>query len=204
MEGQHPEGMRERESVAEPRAVASCADGVRQEARETLDPRRILWQPSPEQIAQSNIAAFVRYLAERYGNDAPSIECLYEWSIEKPEEFWRSFLRFSNIFYVGDDRRVLTYAEGGKRMIDARWFPDVRFNFAEHILRHAEETPEREAMAFFGEDGRERHLTFGELKREAMAFSHILDTCAVQRGDRVVAFMPNMPEAISSMLATTA
>ncbi|MBI1934318.1 acetoacetate--CoA ligase, partial [Candidatus Peregrinibacteria bacterium] len=230
MEGQHPEGMRERESVAEPRAVASCADGVRQEVRETLDPRRILWQPSPEQIAQSNIAAFVRYLAERYGNDAPSIECLYEWSIEKPEEFWRSFLRFSNIFYVGDDMRVLTYAphptaphpnpstsashgtghgpppvgEGKRRMIDARWFPDIRLNFAENILRHAEDHPEKEAITFFGEDGRERRLTFDELKQDVVRFSQLLDTCDVQRGDRVVAYMPNIPEAISAMLATTA
>ena len=215
MEGQHPEGMREQESVVAPHAVASCTDGVRQEARETLDPRRILWQPSPEQIAQSNIAAFVRSLVERYGNDAPSIERLYEWSIEKPEEFWRSFLRFSNIFYVGDDRRALIYAsrpvpsptavgEGGQRMMDARWFPDIRLNFAENILRHAEEQPEKEAMAFFGEDGRERHITFGELKREAIRFSRLIDDCGVQQGDRVVADMPNIPETISVMLATTA
>ncbi len=218
MEGQHIEGMREQESVTESRAVASCADGVRQEALETLDPRRILWQPSPERLAQSNIAAFVRFLVERYGDDAPSIERLYEWSIEQPEEFWRSFLRFSNIFSIGDDRRVLTYAphpttplpnpsprvEGKQRMMDARWFPDVRLNFAENILRHAEEQPEREAMVFFGEDGRERRLTFGGLKEDVVRFSHLLDNCDVQRGDRVVAYMPNIPETISAMLATTA
>lgn len=177
----------------------------RQEYADVMqDPRRILWEPTPEQVAQSNIAAFVRFLVERYGNDAPSIERLYEWSIEKPEEFWRSFLRFSNIFYVGDDRRALTYASPAQRMIDARWFPDVRLNFAENILRHAEETPEREAIAFFSEDGRERHITFGELKREAIRFSRLIDDCGVQQGDRVVAYMPNIPETISAMLATTA
>lgn len=201
MEEQRLEGKPEQESATENRAVASCAHDVRREAQETLDPRRILWQPTPEQIAQSNVAAFVRFLEENYGSDAPSMECLYEWSIEKPEEFWRSFLRFSGMVYEGDDTRVL---EEGTRMIDARWFPDVRFNFAENLLHTAEEQPEKEAIAFFAEDGRERHITFGELQQEAARFSQLLDDCDVQQGDRVVAYMPNIPETVAAMLAATA
>ena len=171
----------------------------------TVDNRRILWQPNPEQIAQSNIAAFLRFLEEKYGSEAPTMDRLYEWSIEKPEEFWRAFLDFSNILYEGDDTNVLTYAEGeGRRMIDARWFPDVRLNFAENLLRTAEKMPEKEAIAFFGEDRQERHLTYGELLKDVVRFSDILDACGVERGDRVVALMPNIPETVSAMLATAA
>lgn len=202
MEEQRLDGKPEQESVTENRAVASCADDVRQEARETLDPRRILWQPTPEQIAQSNVAAFVRFLEGQYGKEAPAMERLYEWSICEPEEFWRSFLRFSGMVYEGDDTRVLE--EGEKRMIDARWFPDVRLNFAENLLHTAEEQSEKEAIAFFAEDGRERHMTYGELQQEAVRFSQLLDECGVQQGDRVVAYMPNIPETVAAMLAVTA
>lgn len=203
MEEQRLEGKPEQESVTESRAVVSCAHDVRQEARETLDPRRILWQPTPEQIAQSNVAAFVRFLRGQYGSDAPAMQNLYTWSIEKPEEFWRSFLRFSGMVYEGDDTRVLVAREG-VRMIDVRWFPDVRLNFAENLLRITEEQPEKKAIAFFAENGRERHMTYGELQQEAVRFSQMLDDCGVQQGDRVVASMPNIPETVAAMLAVTA
>lgn len=191
------------------------AQGVREDTRsevqEALDPHRILWQPSPERMAQSNIVAFSQFLTEKYGSDAPSLERLYEWSIECPRKFWRSFLQFSDMIYEGDDQSVLTYVdngpskgEGKPRMIDARWFPDVRLNFAENLLHYAEKQPEKEAIIFFGEDRQERHLTYRELQRDAVRFSHLLDASGVERGDRVAAFMPNIPETVSAMLATTA
>ena len=188
------------------------------EYADVLNPRRILWEPSPEQIARSNIAAFVQFLQEEYGGKSPSMENLYQWSIENPEQFWRSFLRFSGIIYEGDDSEVLTYAlfsnphpsplplkgEGKHRMIDARWFPNVKLNFTENLLRYAKENPDKEAVAFFGEDHTEKHLTYEELLREVKRFSRMLDACDVQCGDRVAALMPNIPEAVSAMLATTA
>lgn len=219
VEAQRPEGGPREECVAGyPAALPGVQGGIRQECAEVLqDPRRILWQPSPERMGESNMVNFSIFLSGQYGSEAPSLERLYEWSIENPRSFWRSFFEFSGIIYEGDCTRVLTYVdpptphpdplpvgEGKQRMIDARWFPDVRLNFAENLLRTAEEQPEKEAIAFFGEDRLERHLTFGELKEDALRFSRLLDASGVGRGDRIAAFMPNIPETVSAMLATTA
>lgn len=215
VEEQCQEGIPVQEAESGQSVIAASAEGIQQEVREVLDPRRILWQPTPEQIAQSNVVAFVRFLGEQHGKEAPTLERLYEWSIDNPEEFWRSFLRFSGMIYEGDDVRVLSAhlrqgsggqarGEGALRMIDAGWFPDVRLNFAENLLRMAVGEPEKEAIAFFAEDGRERRMTYGELQQEAVQFSRMLDACDVQQGDRVVASMPNIPETVAAMLATTA
>ena len=167
-----------------------------------VDNRRILWQPTPEQIAQSNIVAFLRFVEERYGHETPSMNRLYGWSIEKPELFWRAFFDFSKIIHTGDPTEVMR--RNGSRMIDTEWFPDVQLNFAENLLRTTEKNPEKEAIVFFGEDQREEHLTYRELQQDAVRFSHILDTCGVVRGNRVAAFMPNISKTVSAMLATTA
>lgn len=183
------------------------------EALSTVDSRRILWEPSPEHLRNSNVAAFMQEVTRRYGIECSHYEEFYQWSVTCSEDFWRAWFDWCGLKYDGDPTCVLTYAphpgplpsgEGTRRMIDARWFPHVRLNFSENLLRFAEEQPGKEAIAFFSEDGRERHLTFGELKQEAVRFSQVLDAYGVQQGDRVAAFMPNIPESISAMLATTA
>ena len=152
-----------------------------------------LWSPSPERIAAANLTAFVRALQERCGVSLPDARTLYDFSIAETDAFWRSTWEFCGIH--GDmGERVLDHPS---RMPGARFFPDAHLNFAGNLLRRDDDAP---AIIFNGENQVHRTLTFASLKRNAARFARALRRQGVGRGDRVAAFIPNLPEAVVAML----
>jgi acetoacetyl-CoA synthetase len=161
-----------------------------------------LWKPSPEQIERANLTRFMSEVGIADYTD------LYRWSIDKPERFWPAVWRFGGI--VADERQgqhpwddVLI---GRDRMappdprLGPRWFAGSRLNFAENLLRFGDN---RDALVFWNEQGRQRSLTHGELRAEVARVAAGLKASGVGVGDRVAAFMPNIPETVVAMLATT-
>ena len=116
----------------------------------------------------------------------------------KAEDYWRCFWEYSDIIhhksynYVVDDIH---------HMPGAKWFKGVRFNFAENLLRIRSDKP---AIHFKGEDNPVRTISYNELFDNVERLASSLKKMGVQNGDRVVGFMPNIPETIIAMLATTA
>ncbi len=154
-----------------------------------------LWQPSAERIAAANITAFTRRAEARWSRQFPDYAALHAWSVEHPEHFWTSVWEFGGV--VGErGERVLV--DGG-RMPGARWFPEARLNFAQNLLRSRDDS---DALVFWGEDKVRNRLTRGELYREVARFAAALREQGVSKGDRVAAYMPNMPETVIAMLAT--
>ncbi|MDQ8022394.1 MAG: acetoacetate--CoA ligase [Moraxellaceae bacterium] len=159
---------------------------------------RPLWQPDATWIARTRIAAFGQQLAERHGVQAADYASLHRWSVDNAALFWRSLWDFAGV--VGEPgERVLVDAG---RMPGAQWFPDARVNFAENLLRCCEATPEREAIVFRGELEVRRRLSYADLHREVARLAAALRDAGVKPGDRVAAYMPNMPETVIAMLAT--
>ncbi len=155
-----------------------------------------LWTPTPERIARSNLAAFMQRVNARHGTQLASYPDLYQWSIDHLEDFWAEMWDFGGVVAATRGERVLA---GKDEMPGARFFPDARLNYAENLLRVRDDS---DALVFWGEDKVRRRLSRRELYDAVSRTQQALAAAGVKEGDRVAAFMPNMPESIIAMLAT--
>ncbi|GAB4349257.1 MAG: acetoacetate--CoA ligase [Gammaproteobacteria bacterium] len=156
-----------------------------------------LWQPTEEQIAAANITRLRNALAERHRVALPDYAALHRWSVENPEAFWSAVWEDCGV--VGE-RGAEPYLVDGDRMPGARWFPQARLNFAENLLRRRDEA---DAIVFWGEDQVKRRLSYRDLYQHVAQLRQALEAAGVGQGDRVAAYLPNMPETIIAMLAAT-
>ena len=158
-----------------------------------------IWSPTPEQVDGSRMATFLRQVQAR----VPSVTdpaSLHAWSVAEPAAFWECFRAFADVRFATPASAVVDDAD---RMPGARWFPDARLSFPEHLLRHADVDPGAEALVAWSESGRQSAMTFGELRRAVAATARALAELGVVAEDRVAGFLPNIPEAVVAMLATT-
>ncbi|MEM7408686.1 MAG: acetoacetate--CoA ligase [Myxococcota bacterium] len=153
-----------------------------------------LWQPSAERQEASALARF-RHAVAHHGPFADTA-ALWRWSVDHRETFWRELWDFAGVIGDAGDRVLVD----GDRMPGARWFPEARLNFAENLLRRRDDTP---ALLFRGEDGTRREWSWKRLWRETARWQAALAAYEIGPGDRVAAWLPNLPEAIAVMLATT-
>ena len=157
-----------------------------------------LWTPSSKRVQQSNVAAFTQYVLEIQNPPRlSSFQDLYHWSVNHPKQFWLSVWLFCGI---KADREPDVVVSDFVNMPGARWFPGVRLNFAENLLRYRDD---HQALVFWNERGRQRALTYEELHNHVARFAAALRNAGVEQGDRVAGYMPNMPETVVAMLATT-
>ena len=154
-----------------------------------------LWRPTPDRIARANLTRFTGFVTERWGNSCPDYQALYRWSIESPEQFWLSLWDFCGVIGEAGNDTVLV---DGEQMPGARWFPAARLNYAENLLRR---DTDDSAIVFQGEDRVRRELSWSGLYEQVAKLARALRTLEVRAGDRVAAFIPNLPESVSAMLA---
>lgn len=159
-----------------------------------------LWQPSAQRIADARVTAFRHAVATRWQVELADHAALHDWSVAAPEQFWRSI-------WDGDGTGTGVIGEAGSvvlvdgdRMPGAKWFPEARLNFAENLLRGRDAG---DALVFWGEDRVKNRMSRGELYRAVAHLAAALKEQGVVAGDRVAAYMPNMPETVVTMLAAT-
>jgi acetoacetyl-CoA synthetase len=153
-----------------------------------------MWAPSPERVERANITRYLRWLRDRRGLRFASYDELWRWSVHDLEGFWTSLWEF---FEVGGPPPGPALAE--RRMPGARWFPGVTLNHAELSLRRSDDHP---ALLFGDEAGELGAIGYAELGRRVAAAAAGLRRLGVAKGDRVVAYLPNVPETVIAMLAT--
>ena len=156
----------------------------------------VLWRPSPERVAASQVTRFAELAAGRAGRSFADYDELYRWSVAEPASFWTALWDFCA---VRAETRGETALEHPTAMPGARWFPAARLNFAENLLF---ERSERPALLFRGENGSRRSLSFEALHDRVARLAAALELAGVGPGDRVAGFLPNLPETIIAMLAT--
>ncbi|MFT5399496.1 MAG: acetoacetyl-CoA synthetase [Planctomycetota bacterium] len=155
-----------------------------------------LWSPSQNRIDASNMLRFIEQVNQYHGLGLSDYDSLYQWSIASKETFWSEVWDFCAI--VGDKgERILTNAENIEQ---AQWFPDARLNFAENLLRRRDDDC---AIFFRAEDQLEYSITYKELYDQVASVAHWLKNAGLKPGDRVAAYIPNMPETVVAMLAAT-
>jgi len=156
-----------------------------------------MWKPSVEQIERSQMFEFKEFINTRHGLNLGSYQDLHEWSVDNIHEFWASAWEFFDIIHTQPYTQVV---DDVSEMPGAKWFTGARLNFAENLLRRRDD---KTALIFKGESQPVRKLTYAELYSEVAKTAAALRTAGVEKGDRVAGFVPNMPESIIAMLATT-
>jgi acetoacetyl-CoA synthetase len=160
---------------------------------------RILWQPEPDVVARSRIAAFRAWLASHRGVELADYQALWRWSVADLEGFWGALAEFAGARFHAAPRGVLTDAS----MPGARWFPGATLNYAEHALARGPGKADGDlAVIFCREDGERQECSFGALRQRVAAARSALASLGVSRGDRVVALAPNSLDTLVAFLAT--
>ena len=157
-----------------------------------------LWQPSNERINDSNLIKFMKTVKDQWLIAVDDYDSLHSWSVTEPEKFWQTLWNFGRVigeWTGGDVLRHRTDIPG------ADWFPGSQLNFAENLLRRQDNAP---AIVFKGEKNIERVISFAELYALVSQLVKAMERVGIGQGDRVAGFLPNLPEAIAVMLATSA
>ncbi|MFY7828741.1 MAG: acetoacetate--CoA ligase [Flectobacillus sp.] len=156
---------------------------------------KILWSPSEQQIAQSNLTAFMDYLRNEYSLDFNNYQELWQWSVSDISKFWDIFLKYSGIHYSGEYQAVLA-----GRMPQAKWFEGIKLNYAEHVFSF--ENPTRPAILFQSETKPLHGISWEELRLKTASVASYLRSIGIQKGDTICGYIPNIPEAIIAFLAS--
>ncbi|MCA0244087.1 MAG: acetoacetate--CoA ligase [Proteobacteria bacterium] len=154
-----------------------------------------LWTPSPQRRAAAVITAFEAWLQRERGLAFDGYEPLWQWSVDEPEAFWGAVLEFFELPFDPPPQRMCS----GSRMPDVQWFPGARVNLVQQVLRHAARPGP--AIVYESEAGGSGEWSWPELLRQVAAVAQVLRDCGVQPGDRVVGYLPNIPQTVAAFLA---
>ncbi len=151
-------------------------------------------------VASANLTAFSAKVGARHGVDVGTYDALWQWSIDHKWDFWAEVWEDSAVIGTRGDR-VLVDAD---KMPGATWFPDASLNFSQNLLERKPADDTSDALVFWGEDRVKRRLSHLELHALASRAAAAFASLGIVPGDRVVAYVPNMPEAIIAMLGAVA
>jgi len=155
-----------------------------------------LWEPSPTVIAQANLTDYLSWLDREYGRSFTGYRELWEWSVTEIEQFWTSIWKYYDVVASTPPDEILA----GREMPGARWFAGARLNYAENVL--AKMVAGRPAILYQEEGGPVQAFSRDEIMRQTAALAQALQRLGVGQGDRVVAYLPNIPQTIVGLLAT--
>ena len=154
-----------------------------------------MWVPTIEDIKNSNITNFINFLNHSSNLSISDFNSLSNWSKNYPEKFYAAIWDFAGI--VAEKKGIHTLVDSDK-MPGAKWFPEAKLNFAQNILNKKDDSV---AIIFQSENQIYRELSWNELYQSVSKLTKVFLDLGVNPGDRVVGFMPNIPETVISMLA---
>ena len=155
-----------------------------------------IWSPSAQALESAQMTQFARHIVRKYHLDKHAYEDFYQWTVDHPEEFWSEIWDYCGVIASKKGATVLL---DGDKMPGAKWFPEARLNFAENLLRRGDQG---DAFVFWDERGFQRRLSYSSLTSEVSRAAQAMAQLGLRPGDRVAAFIPNIPEA--GMLALAA
>ncbi len=158
----------------------------------------ILWKPDPPSIETSNLSIYMRWLKENYQRSFTEYDELWEWSVNEPDVFWESLIRYFNIYLNTPAEEIIS----PHAMPYTRWFTGATLNYTYQVFR--KKSTAYPAILYRNESQPLQSISWQELEAQVAALAHKLKSLGVTKGDRVAAYLPNLPEATIGMLATVA
>ena len=153
-----------------------------------------MWEPSQAAIESAQITQFARYCVHRFGLGFNTYPEFYQWTCDESESFWSALWDWGAV----RGRKGEPILVDGHKMPGAKWFPGARFNFAENLLRRRDQF---DALVFWDETGFRRRMSYAELHAQVSCAVQAMRAAGLKPGDRVAAFVPNMPETCVLALA---
>jgi acetoacetyl-CoA synthetase len=172
---------------------------TRQNNAGSVEEGSLLWEPSTELVEGARLADYKRWLTEHRGLSFDTYDDLWEWSVTELEAFWTSVWEFAEVRSYSPYTNVLAPSLTGNHVEGARWFEGATLNYAEHCLRRDDDAP---AVIAAHESGSTTTTTFAQLRRRVAEFAAGLRALGVGPGDAVVAYLPNVTEAVVASLAS--
>ena len=157
---------------------------------------KLLWQPSIPFVEQSNLQKYMDWLGAKKKLKFLNYVDLWKWSVDNTEDFWESIWQYFEIQSYSSYTSVLS----SHKMPGAKWFEGSTLNYAEHIFK--QENDENPALLFQSERHELTEMSWVELRSRVASLRHWLQKQGVKKGDTVVAYLPNIPEAMIAFLAT--
>lgn len=155
-----------------------------------------LWTPSKQFIQQSNLTRYAAWLKAKYDLSFDNYKSLWQWSIDYPAAFWESIWHYFEIKSYTPYQEVMS----ADKMPYTRWFEGATLNYAEHVFRN--KTVEHPAILFSSERHKLKAISWNELEKQTAAVQTFLKQSGIKPGDRIAAYLPNIPEATVSLLAS--
>jgi acetoacetyl-CoA synthetase len=160
-----------------------------------MSEHELLWTPSPERVAAATITRYRQWLATERGVQTADYNALWQWSVDELDAFWRSIIDYFGIAFSLPSEQVLA----DRSMPGAVWFPGARISYAEHVFRG--KSLDGVAIQHASEVRELGSWTWGRLRDETARIAAALRARGVGEGDRVCAYMPNIPETVAAFLA---
>lgn len=157
---------------------------------------RQLWSPSPSFVQQSNLTHYAGWLREKCNLVFDDYSSLWQWSVDEPAAFWKSILDYFQVKCYEQPAEIMSTDP----MPHTRWFDGATLNYAEHVFRN--KTSDRPAILFASERTELTAVSWDELESQTAALQSYLKQLGVKAGDRVAAYIPNIPQATVALLAT--
>lgn len=157
--------------------------------------KKPIWVPSQQQIENSNMMKFIRRVNSRFGKNIHAYDELYDWSVNDIENFWQAVWEFGKFKFSQGYSSIMTNDE----MINTKWFQGAKLNFAENLLRFQDN---RTALIGIRENQGVVKLSYQQLIEKAAVVANYLRSIGVKKGDRVAAFVSNIPEAVIGMISS--
>jgi acetoacetyl-CoA synthetase len=155
-----------------------------------------IWSPSEEDVLNTNLFRLQQFVNRKKDLDLKSYSELHKWSIDHSDQFWSVLWDYCGV--IGDKGERLLV--DGDKLPGAQFFPDALLNYAENLLRRRDDS---DALLFWGEDRVKTHMSWNELYDAVSCMAQALKGVGIEPGDRIAAYLPNIPEAIVSVLAVS-
>jgi acetoacetyl-CoA synthetase len=168
-----------------------------------VDPKPI-WTCTEDKLRETNLFRFRQQVNAQCQQRIENYQQLHRWSVENTAEFWSQIWDFCNVSGVKGDEAFVP----GSSMLESTFFPQAKLNFAENLLNNSKVANSKvnetdDALVFWGEERIKNSVSWKQMRDSVSQMAQALRASGVVKGDRVVAYMPNIPETIISMLAVS-
>ena len=155
-----------------------------------------LWKINKEKLSKTNLVLYSNFIKKQYKiNSNNNFNKIWKWSVDHPKMFWESIWNFSRV--KGNIGNILL--EESDIFYKNKFFPEAKLNYAENLLKKNNEDP---AVVFRSENGYKNTLSWKDLNSKVVLISDWMRFSGIKKGDRVTAYLPNIPEAVTAYLAT--
>lgn len=164
------------------------------------DNKKPYWQPTQEQIENTNMYKLMTSVNSKYNLDLNSYADLQQWSVDNKKEFWKEVWNLAEIKHSEPYTDIYTEDLNRKKVPRPIWFPGAKLNFAENLLKYRDNST---AIISHRENVPNSRMSYSQLYRQVVKMAHSMRQLGVVKGDRVAGFVTNVPETIVCMLAAT-